>query len=66
MTESEDRPAEAGTGVYRQLPAQVSLADTGTTHDTSAVDSYGSLGSVSATSPQNVALGPEGADGDGD
>ena len=59
---------EAGPGnAYRELPAQITLAETSTTHDTSATDAYGSLGAISSTSPLNVAIGPEGAGGgDGD
>ena len=66
MTDSPGGSAEADGNAYRQLPAQITLAETGTTHDTSATDSYGSLGAISATSLLNVAIGPEGADGDGD
>ena len=66
MTPPRDRSAAADGNVFRDLPKPITLAETGTTHDTSATDSYGSLGSISSTSPLNVAIGPEGADGDGD
>ena len=61
MTTDQDR-ADA----YRTLPPRTTLAETGTTHDTSVADAYGSLGAISATSPLNIAIGPDGADGDGD
>ena len=45
----------------------ITLAETSTTHDTSATDAYGSLGAISSISPLNVVIGPEGAGGgDGD
>lgn len=63
MTDSQDGTAAAEPGAYQVLPTQITLAETSTTHDTSATDTFGSLGAISATSPL-VAIGPEGGDGD--
>ena len=67
MSDPEDHGVALGSDAYRHLPLPIGLADTGTTHDTSVADAYGSLGAISAIPPTHIAVGPEGSgDGDGD